>query len=292
MMQLQRQVYTYYKKKLYKGRSTVARAADFIFLRLFFFMAVYVISIYLTRMIWVSVLLAVLLTAALTFGLHIYKRYRLKKFMDTELASLKKECLLEKIVMMHSNDYRTLTKSILSNLGYEDIAVAKEGYQARKEGQRCFARAFFLHPSEKVGVNEVLGTYKSAKDKNCQQVILLTPSEFNKEAQIFAKRQENITLIESKEFLDLAIKSGFTVNDEEAGEAAMQAIRTNAVTPDDIREATLGKGKAKAYMLCGIFALVWSYISGFQFFYPIISLVCFGLAFVIHRREQASEKKA
>jgi len=63
-MQTQRHVMTYYKRKLYKGRSVVARAADFLFLRIFFFAAVYLVCIYLLRIIWLCLLLAALLTVA------------------------------------------------------------------------------------------------------------------------------------------------------------------------------------------------------------------------------------
>lgn len=290
-MQMQRYVTAYYKRKLYKGRSGFARAADFVFLRLFFFAAVYLVCIYSFRMIWLSVLLAALLTAALSFGLQIYKGFNLNKFMNRELSRLKKECLLENIVMMGALEYRILIKVMLKNLNCTGITAIKGGYLAAREGKTVFAKAFFIHPSEKVNANEVLTAYKTAKEKTATQFILLTPSEFNKEAQIFAKRQENIILIQSDEFLDLAVKSGFEINDEEANQKAYDAIRKNAVTPDDIREAALSKGKAKAYMLCGIFALVWSYVSGFRLYYPIIAIACFVLAFYIHRREQNQAQK-
>lgn len=290
-MQMQRHVMTYYKKKLYKGRSGFARAADFLFLRLFFFAATYLVCIYSFRMIWLSVLLAALLTAALSFALQIYKRFKLKKFIDRELSRLKKECLLENIVMMGALEYRLLMKSMLKNLNCTGIAAVKGGYQAGRDGKTVFAKAFFIHPSEKVSANEVLTAYKTAKEKYTDGLVLLTPSEFNKEAQIFAKRQENITLIQSEDFLDLALKSGFEINDNEASQKAYDAICKNAVTPDDIREAALSKGKAKAYMLCGIFALAWSYISGFKFYYPIIAIACFVLAFYIQRREQVKAQK-
>ena len=44
-------------------------------------------------------------------------------------------------------------------------------------------------------------------------------------------------------------------------------------------------------MICGIFALAWSYIAGFQFYYPVIALVCFLLAFYIRRKEDLAAAK-
>jgi hypothetical protein len=268
-----------------------ARAADFLFLRLFAFAAAYLVFIYTLRIIWLSIFLSTMLVASLTIALHIWKGLRLDKFVALELSKLKKECLLEKIVMMDAAGYRSLTKKILHNLGYGDVKGTQAGYIGKKDGETVFAKAFFLHPSEKVGANEILNAYKQALKLHIEHITLLTPSEFNKEAEIFAKRQEHVTLIQSEEFLGLAIDAGFAVNDEEANAAAADAIRKNAVTPEDIREAALKKGKAKAYMLCGIFALAWSYISGFHFYYPIIAVACFVLAYFIHRREQSEAHK-
>lgn len=284
-MELQRQVYTYYKRKMYKGRSMAARAADFLFLRLFFLAAAYVVLLYFLRIMWLSAVLSALLTVSLSLALQIYKNLRLNRYIGAEMEKLKKECLLEKIVMMDNAGYRRMVKKMLKNMGFEKAAASTIGFEAEKNGEKYFVKAFFLHPSEKAGVNETLNAFKLGIKTGALKVLLLSPSGFTREAEVFAKRHENIELIKSERFLNLAIEAGFKTSDEEAGEAALNAIRQNAVTPDDIKEGALQRGKAKAYMLCGILALVWSYIAGFQIYYPIIAMGCFLIAFYIHRKE-------
>ena len=89
-MQLQRQVAGYYKRKMYKGRSAFARAADFLFLRLFFFAALYLVFMFALRVIWLSVFLAGVLTVSLSLMLAIYKRFRFNRYMQAEMEKLKK----------------------------------------------------------------------------------------------------------------------------------------------------------------------------------------------------------
>jgi hypothetical protein len=291
-MELQRQVYTYYKRKMYRGRSALARAADFVFLRLFFFAAVYLIFLYFLHIIWLSVFLSALLTVSLSLALQIWKGLRLNRYIDAEMGKLKKECLLESIVMMENTEYRRMVKKILKNMGFGKITANTVGYEAEKDGEKYFARAYFTLPSEQTGAGDILSAFKVAKKLAAEKVLLLSPSGFTREALVFAKRHACISLIASDEFLSLAAEAGFNTDEEQANEAAMNAIRSNAVTPDDIREAVLKSGKSKAYMLCGIFALVWSYIAGFQFYYPLIAIACFVLAFLIRRKEDSGKKAA
>ncbi len=287
-MQLQRQVYSYYKKKMYKGRTALARACDFIFLRLFFFAAAYVVLIYSLKVIWLSLFLSGMLTVSLSLALHIYKSFRLNRFINKEMDGLKKECLLLNIVMMDIRRFKRLARNILKTLGLKNIELNAKGFTAQKEDKKYFAQAFLKYPSEKTGANEILDAYKYAKKQDIGNVMLFSTSGFTKDAELFAKRQECITLVNQDELLMYAKESGMEVNDEKAHEAAVDAINKNAVTPEDVRDAALSKGKSKAYMFCGIFALAWSYIAGFRFYYPLIAIACFMLAFFIRRKESGT----
>ena len=97
---LNRQLRAYYRSAMFGNRSTLARAIDFIALRLFVFVALYVWFSLQTAQLTLSAILAGVGVGMVSIALSLYKSIRLDRFVAQKRMELSRDYLFEKMVLL------------------------------------------------------------------------------------------------------------------------------------------------------------------------------------------------
>lgn len=278
----------YYKKKLYGGRSLIARASDFIMLRVFLLSFIFIIILYLSLSTIVALLISVFLTTAISLFVITINRKKVEKYIMDDLKRLKEKCLLEKLTLMDPKEYAKYIGALYEGK-IRDIEAADNGFRGNLDDGVIFV--YHNHPSAECGVSDILGVYRMLGDGKKLTVISL--SEFSADAlKICSSLPIKADTVGGKKILEMADKKGMLPNEEEARENALKEMNETAVTLEDVKGAALAKTKIKGYIICGVIVMCWPLITGFRIYYPIISIVCFILAAVSYRSSKRHEKES
>ncbi len=274
----------YYRKKTYGGRTLLARIVDFIIFRLLIVFVVFLVLLYFSHSTTVSLLISVFITAALSISLMIFNRRRVRRYIEKDMQHIKEKCLLEALTFMNSDEYAAYLNKLFE--GLNDITMTHSGFYAKKNGSIVYA--FHNHPSAKCNVSDVLEVLRMFHDK---PLILISLSDFSAEAKMLcAGAQCDVTYISGLSILELAAKKEMLPDEEAAALRAEKEMNASIVTLDKVKESTLSRAKVKRYMICGVIVTIWPLITGFQFYYPIIAVLCFVLAILAYRKSHETQE--
>ena len=279
----------YYKMKMYGGRSLLARLIDFVFVRMLLLFVLFIVFLYLSRSIKAAILISVFLTAAFSLILTLVKRKRVIKYMEKDMERIRRKCLLEQLTLMKTCDFAVYIDRLLGG-GLCDITYNDDGFAAKHQNNAIYV--FQNHPKNPCGVSEVLRALRMSGDT--QSVVVISLSEYTTDAKTFANSvPEKMALIPGEKVLQIAKEKDMLPDEQAAKENAQNEMKASFVTLDKVKNAAFGRAKTKGYILCGLIVMIWPLVSGFQFYYPIISIVCFLMAFFSYRKsKQAKEETA
>jgi hypothetical protein len=278
----------YYKKKLYGGRSLIARASDFIMLRVFLLFFIFIIVLTLSLSTIVALLISVFLTTATSLLILVINRKKVEKFILKDLKRIKQKCLLEKLTLMNIKDYTEYINTLFEGR-ISDIEITPDGFCGKYDGNNIYV--MHNHPSAECSVSDALGIYRMFGDG--KSITIISLSEFSADAaKMCCVMPVKTNTIDGNKILEMAEEKGMLPDEEEARANALKEMNETAITLEDARNAALGKTKVKGYIICGIVVMCWPLITGFRVYYPIISIICFILAAVSYRYSKRCGKES
>jgi hypothetical protein len=272
----------YYKKKLYGGRSIIARSIDFIILRSLVMFLIFLAFLYFSRSLKAAILISIFLTLAISLILALIKRNRIIRFIEKDTLRIKQKCLLETLTMMNAEDFVSYMSRLFEDL--TDYKITDDGFIAMSKGMALYA--FHNHPSALCSIDSVL---KAARYSNPKVSIIISLSEFEKSARTFCTGND-IKLITGEQVLQQAAKKNMLPDEEAAQERAKNEMRNAIITLDALKKAAFSRTKVKAYIFCGIVVMCWPFVMGFRIYYPIISIICFVMAALTFRKNKYHEE--
>jgi len=272
----------YYKKQIYGGRSMLARFMDYVMLRFMLLFSLFIVLLYFSRSISVSALIALFTTLAASLTLALIRRRSIRRYMERDLLRIKQKCLLEELTLMNGEDFAAYISRLFD--GLDDVALLEGGISAAKNGS--IFRVFQSHPSAICDVNDVL---KVCRIHRGQKIVIVSLGEFSEAAKTFGIGQQ-IRFIPGKSVLKMASERDMLPDEDAAQEKARREMRDSIITFDKLKQHAFSKTKIKAYMLCGLVVMGWSFVMGFRIYYPIIAVVCFVMAAVTFRRNKSHEE--
>jgi ABC-type multidrug transport system fused ATPase/permease subunit len=272
----------YYKKKLYGGRSTVARFMDYVVLRFMLLFTLFIILLYFSRSFTVSLLISIFLTLTVSLILVLVRRNRIHRYIERDMSRIKQKCLLEELTMMTIERYTDYFRQLVD--GLTDISPTEYGFTAKKDDTMFCV--FHNHPSSKCDVGDIL---KVVREYAGQNTAIVSLSDFNEAAKTFAAGQ-GIKLISGQSVLKAASDKDMLPDEEVAQEKARREMSDTIISLDRLKQSAFNKTKIKAYILCGLIIMCWSFVMGFHIFYPIIAVLCFVMAAVTFRRSKLHEE--
>jgi len=261
----------YYQKKMHGGQTFLARAIDFVMFRIFIALIIFFIFLFLSHSFIASVLISIFLTIAAGAVLQLVKQRRLRTFIQRDLNRIKEKCLLESLTFMTLKEYSAYLNELIG--GFFDVKRCRVGFTAQKDDRKIIA--FHNHPLTKIDVNDLLNFLRSCR----QPIVIISLSDFNEETKTLCKSmKQEISLISGKQLLELARKKNMLPDEETAERRAEEEMRDTILTIDALKKTVLDKTKARRYIICGVIVLLWSIVTGFRIYYPIIAVLCFVLA--------------
>ncbi|MGI5850429.1 MAG: hypothetical protein ACOX8Q_10280 [Christensenellales bacterium] len=278
----------YYKKKIYGGRSLIARTVDFLLLRAFIFFIIFIFILYLSLSTTVALLMSIFITIAISLMLQVVKRKKTDGFIKKDLERLKQKCLLEMLTLMDKNEYAEYINKIF-DYRIKDAVFIGNDFKATYKDYGMYV--FHNHPNSLCGVEDTLNIYRLFKDK--KKIIIISLSEFSEDAKrLSAMLPAEFDLISGQRILNIANEMGMMPDEKNAEENVKKEMNDTIVTLKKIRKAAFSKAKIKSYIICGIVIMFWPFITGFRIYYPIIAIVCFVLAFITYKKSNYIEESS
>ncbi len=272
------QLRRYIKREFYKGKSLPARLLDSFFFKIMAFLGLFILFFILKTGVVRAIIGAAAITSSAGILKFVYMRTRLSVFSGRRLEKAKKDCMLERLVLLDKKHRRTLYKKILvlaSGSGEDGLTPSQGGYIA---GDR-FMFAFQNHPKYAVNVEQVCDICRKMRELSLKEMLLVSAGGFDADARAMAiRRSDKCELIEQKELTELLKNTFLYPSDEEATEYLKGEIEEQKLTGKRLREAFLDADKGKAFALLAIVLAVWPLFSGFSIVYPIASAICAALA--------------
>ncbi|MEM5776002.1 MAG: hypothetical protein AAGU05_13455, partial [Anaerolineaceae bacterium] len=191
----------YYRKKMYGGRSIIARAVDFIMLRAAILVTIFIVMLQLSRSLTVSVTVSILITAALSIGMYLYRQKKADQFFEKDLQRIREKCLLESLTVMNLKEFMEYMSKIFPGMAH--VEPADEGFTAEYRGFKMVV--LHNHPSSNVSVSQAVGAYRLTK--NSGKPVIISLSEYSNDAKKFAD-SVSLTLVSGQDVLRMAGEKG------------------------------------------------------------------------------------
>ena len=291
-MKYEKEVYKYCTKKFYKNKSIVARILDFVSAFLLIFIITYMLLIFKFRKMWLSLALSLSITASILITYKLFTDKRIAKFMDKELDNLLNDAILEHIVLSDEKSFKKLLLEILTRLKMSEVKFNFCYFTAKKEEKNIIIFVFKNHPANKISANEILRSANIAREKRYSELFIISTAELDDNAKKFLERipELSINALPIDEFLSLAKQTNVYPYEQTAQEKAKEMLYQDALHAKDLRREALSPNKYRAYILCGIVSMVWTYIVGFNIIFPVIACLSFIMAFFSYRKNISTAK--
>lgn len=291
-MKYEKEVYKYCTKKFYKNKSIVGRILDFISAFLLIFIITYMLLIFKFRKMWLSLVLSLSITASILITYKLFTDRRIAKFIKHELDSLLNDAILEHLVLSDENSFKKLILEILSKLNISEVKLDGLYYTAKKEEKSIVVFVFKNHPANKISANEILKSANIAKEKGIKELFIISTAELDDDAKKFLERipELSVNALPIDNFLSIAKETNIYPYEQTAQEKAKEMLYQDALHAKDLRREAFNPNKYRAYILCGIVSMLWTYIVGFNIIFPIISVLSFLMAVFSYRKNISTAK--
>jgi len=260
----------------------VARVIDYVVLRLMLLFALFGVLLYFSRAIVVSLLIAIFITTAISLALVLVRRGRIRRYIERDMLRIKQKCLLEELTLMESGAFCDYISRLFD--GLRGITPLEDGFVAEKKG--AVFRVFQNHPSALCDADDIL---KICRQHGGGQAVVVSLGEFSDAAKTFGSSL-GMRLISGKTVLKMAAEKDMLPDEEAAQEKARREMSETIITLDKLKQHAFDKAKVKAYIICGLVVMAWSFVMGFRIYYPIIAIVCFIMAALTFRRNKSHEE--
>lgn len=176
-MKQRRMILSYYKRRLYKGRTALARAVDFIALRLVMLCAAYLWFSSAVESTLMAIVLSATATLTASVAAELIKSIRLERFIMRERKALSAKLFRERLVQLTREEFYELVR------GY----VIEHIDEFNQDCLVCTVQS-----AAPLTEDDVLRACRSAKARGTNMVSIFTSSSVSKEASALLSRLEGM----------------------------------------------------------------------------------------------------
>ncbi len=170
-------ILSYYKRRLYKGRTAIARAVDFGALRLVMLCAAYLWFSTAVESAIMAAVLSATVTLTASVAAELMKSIRLERFIAKERKALAAKLFRERLVQLTREEFYELVR------GY----VVEHKDEFDPECLVCTVQS-----AAPVSEDDVLRACRSAKSRGTDKVSIFTSSSVSREASALVSRLEGM----------------------------------------------------------------------------------------------------
>ena len=263
----------YYKRKLYGGRTRLARAVDFVVFR-----ALLLIVFYL----WFSQKLAnptlqwflsAVTLSLFCVGAALLKSIRLDKCKLRERENIRREYIRRQILLLPGERYAAMVR--------EYALTQPEAY-----GEDCFV--FPLQRSETIGCDTILAVYRAARRRGYNAVALFSTAALSKEAQALLMRSDIPIIAQNGAvFAAMAQNAGISPDDDRVEAFILEKLQEEK----EQRKKSAGPfvlSRVKRYLAVALVLFAASFFVRYTLYYRLMAAACFSFASLAWWMEQSA----
>ncbi len=285
-----RQLRQYYRQTLYGNRSMLARAIDFLALRLVIFAILYVYILMQTAHVLLAVILATIGTLMATCAIALWKSIRLDKYIAQKRIELSRDYLFEKIVLLPRKRFLLLIKQLVRHMGYRVVCEHPLGLLCEVNDHAAFILALQNHPEHQVDIQQLLDNYREIQSLGVEECLIVATARLTDTAHAFLHELKEIEfqVLNRQKILDLAQRQGLLPDTQEVEQALLSKLEEKRISLKKLKREALHASRVKAYISCGAILYAASFITGQRLYYPLMGALCFFLAFVAYYTDHKS----
>lgn len=268
---MEKQIRRYYKQKQSGGRSTAARIADGVVLRLILAFACYLWFQSNVKNQLVAIALTVATMGLLFLALGLYRGLAFEKFVNKERERLRDVVLRERLLLLSEEEFRALCLQITDRRG-----------ETEQVHLRCSQRASALDE------DAILDAFHAAQAKDARTLILCTLSPLTAKATAILKRLpvEAICITQDQVLKEARGMAGYAVTDEDIEDYIVKEQSVRDARRKRMQTQPFASGRTKKYLICAAVLFAASFVTGYALYYRLLAGLCVllaGTAFWINR---------
>ena len=289
----QRQIRQYYRQMLFGNRSLLARSIDFIALRLLLFFGFLLWFTLQTSNTVLGMILAAVAVGMVSVALALYKSIRLDRFIEEKRAELKYHYLFEQMVLMPKNRFFALLRELARSMGYETQLEMEQGLLCENGKTPCFLFALQNHPENPVSAQQVLDCYRTAKQLELSECILISTAPLHRDARSFLTSIHDLSfdIWNRQRLLSLARRQNLLPDDNAVETALIAEMERKRLDLKKFKRQAFQATRVRAYLGCGLILFFATIVTGQHLYYPIMGSLCFFMAFVSYFTGTRSSKE-
>ncbi len=253
----------YYKRKLYGGRTRLARGVDFIVFRALLLIVLYLWFSTKLQSPALQAFLSLIALSLFCVAAALYKSIRLDRFKLRENESLRREYTRRQMLLMSGERF---------------ISMVRDYASAHPEAYGADCLVVPLQRSEALGCDCILAIYRRAQRCGCEIVALFSPAPLSKEAQALLDRSALPIILQSDAvFSAMAQRAGITLSDEGIEEFLLEKLRAEKAQ----RKKSAGPfviSRVKRYLAVALALFAASFFVRYTLYYRLMAAVCVSLA--------------
>ncbi|MEG1547589.1 MAG: hypothetical protein RR527_02495 [Clostridia bacterium] len=258
-MKQKRTILRYYKRRLYGGRSILARAVDFLALRCIALLACYFWFSTLLKNTVLSWLLSAIALGIICVAAELYKSIRLEKFMQKERKALKERAFYERLLTMPRQEYSALIR--------EHIKAYADEYK-----RDCLV--YPLQQAANVTQDTVLSVYRAAQSKGCSCAVIFTISEPDKAAEECVRHYAGIPISFHSALLLANDNPDMLASDEDLDALLLRIIADEAVAHKKAVSEPFKSIRIRRYILVALALFLASFFVKYTLYYRLLAAAC------------------
>lgn len=249
----------YYKRRMYKGRSAVARALDYIGFRLIAFGALYLWFYSIAPNQLLTVTLSLISVAIISIAAELYKSLKMESFIKKERTLIAEKHMQVYFTLMPREEYIKAVQSVLMEDETFIYAV-----QAAQE----------LEP------DAILNIYRMAAQRGAKTIKIVTTNDVGEKAASYARTLPDIDIkiLSAVSVLGKGDSPFFSVTEEEIdghilGEYILMHSRRKL-----LRTVPFQKIRTRRYIITALVLIAVSFITEYALYYRLLASACLSFA--------------
>lgn len=251
----------YYKRRFYHGRSFIARAVDFLALRVITLAACY---LWFTTLIDNTVMAAVLSVTALmtiSVAVELVKSLRLDRFIQRERKRIAERLFRERLLILPKEGF---------------LAVVKAFLEGRRGQFADDCLVYTVQSASPVSADTVLRAHRAAQRRGLTAAVIFSAAPVSPEAAALARRYDGVTVsfITPDDLIASGSAVDFLPDDKAVDEVILSAARTEKARRKSAASAPFAEGRMRRYILVALALFALSFFVKYTLYYRLLSAAC------------------
>ena len=256
-----RKLINYYKRKMYGGRSMVARVVDFIALRLILFVCMYLWFKSTVSNGIMAVLLALATLGFLCVAIELIKSIRLDRFLSKERRRIGGELLRKKLLLF--------TKD-------EQLEHIRKFVKAHPDTFSDHHLIYTACKAAPVSEDDILCACRAARNRGCTMITVFHTSEIDKHATLACSGYQELRFqfVRLEVILSEEEKRRLIPKDAEIDKSILEELRLQKARRKETASLAFSSGRTWYYLLAAAGLFAASFFVKYPLYYRMVAAAC------------------